>query len=369
MTVDSAAAMIGVHPESVTNWETGQSRPTVRQLEKAAKVYRQSFAAFFLPAPPATFKLPFHDFRKLPGGVDEPTSRELIFDVRASLDRREILLELTETKVEQFNLRASIKDDPEKLGDAVRGFIGISVATQTNWKDPPFAFREWRNAAEVKGVLVFQSTKSSLDEMRGYSIAEFPFPIVVVNRKDTPAARIFTLFHEMAHLMLRSSGICDLDPATQRIPADEATETFCNRVAGAVLVPRDHLLSLDIVNAHDGDNWDDNEIADLARLYSVSREVVLRRLLTFNLTNDRFYRLKRSQYQAQIDKLREDEEREEKQGFVPPSTNVISTTGRPFVRTVLEALDSQQITTVDACQYLRVKFPQLDKIRAVLSQG
>ena len=65
-------------------------------------------------------------------------------------------------------------------------------------------------------MLVFQLQGISTDEMRGVSIAENILPVVAVNVKDKPNGRTFTLLHEFTHLLLRQSGICDLDESSLR---------------------------------------------------------------------------------------------------------------------------------------------------------
>jgi Zn-dependent peptidase ImmA (M78 family) len=139
------------------------------------------------------------------------------------------------------------------------------------------------------GVLVFQSTDIDLSEMRGYSLASQPLPVIVVNRKDSPAARQFTLLHELTHLMLHTSGLCDLEIGSGRRGAEHSTEVFCNHTAGAALVPRALLLSDPIVKSHRGIVWEDGELKSLAAAHSVSREVILRRLLIAGRTTQVFY--------------------------------------------------------------------------------
>ena len=73
--------------------------------------------------------------------------------------------------------------------------------------------------------------------MLGFSFAEPVLPVIAVNRKVRPNGQIFTLLHEFVHLMLRQSSICDIDEEPPRPPEEQRIEVFCNRVAGAALVP------------------------------------------------------------------------------------------------------------------------------------
>ena len=73
--------------------------------------------------------------------------------------------------------------------------------------------------------------KEFLDEMRGLCIFHDKIPIIILNGKDTPNGRIFSLFHELTHLLLAESAICGDD-----------VEIFCNSVAGEFLVPESDLI-------------------------------------------------------------------------------------------------------------------------------
>ena len=57
-----------------------------------------------------------------------------------------------------------------------------------------------------------------------------------------------TVLHELAHVMLREGGLCDLDDHTQRAPEELQAEIFCNMVAGATGID----LALLVVASDDG---------------------------------------------------------------------------------------------------------------------
>ena len=52
--------------------------------------------------------------------------------------------------------------------------------------------------------MVAQITGVSLSEMRGISMYYDTFPIIAINNKDFERAKVFSLFHEVAHLVRRS---------------------------------------------------------------------------------------------------------------------------------------------------------------------
>src|SRR6202044_2284517 len=96
----------------------------------------------------------------------------------------------------------------------------ISLEEQATWRSDSDAFRQWRFVLERAGILTLQATELQLAEARGFSISLRPLPVAVVNIKDAPRGRIFTLLHELVHVMLNDGGICDLH--------DADIEAYCN---------------------------------------------------------------------------------------------------------------------------------------------
>ncbi|WP_291158278.1 ImmA/IrrE family metallo-endopeptidase [Gemmatimonas sp. UBA7669] len=317
------------------------------------------FATFFLPEPPHGITRIPKDLRRHAGGVEEEVDSNILLDVRGSWERREIALELLASsggRAVRFGFSATISEDPEESGARLREVLGVELEEQVRWRDGRIGFNRLRAAAEGAGVLVLQTSDIELSALRAYSLAADELPVVVVNRKDAYAARSFSLLHELAHIGLKSEGICDLSTDSSMPPEEQQLEVFCNAVAAAALIPRDALLRLPDVRRHDGQTWDDAAIASLAKTFSCSREAILRRLLTFGLTTERFYQQKRSQWQLEY------ESRPAPGGFVPPPIDAVSLLGRPLVRLVLDGLSNDRITTSDAADYLGVRSKHLPAI-------
>ena len=91
----------------------------------------------------------------------------------------------------------------------------------------------------MRSGIVGNNTHRPLDvaEFRGFAISHPLAPLVFINSADAPAARLFTLLHELAHLWVGSSGISNASPATPGNVRRE--EVFCNAVAGEFLAPHD----------------------------------------------------------------------------------------------------------------------------------
>lgn len=376
---EQAAERARIPVERLLSWENGAEKPTVAQVRNLANVYRRPLAVFYLPEPPKTFAA-LHDFRRLPQrNPRHRWSPELHLAIRRARLRREVALDLHDTldlEIPKFSIRASLSDNAETVGRYLRESLGVTYDEQIRWRNKWVAFRAWRDAFEAAGVLVFQATDVSVDEMRAFSLDDWPLPVTVVNIEDHILARIFSMNHELVHIALRQTGLCDLSERRRTPPYEQQIEIFCNHVAGAILVPADQLLQESIVaKTAAPTSWADDDISSLAHRYSVGRETIVRRLLILGRTTEGFYRRKRQQYQKEFDRLkrrqaqRRAERREQESGGPMPSRMTVSTAGPLFTRLVLEAYQQEKITGSDLSDYLDIRFNHLSKVEEELARA
>ena len=359
MDVEEAAHKIGVKPETLAKWEAGEQRPTVRQLRDAAAVYKRPLAVFYLPEPPKEFDA-MHDFRLLHGAEEAERSPALALEIRRAIYRREIAISLSQEigeEIPEFAGQGTLNEDPDEFAKKVRGSLGLNQYDQPTFRNEYHAFNFWSEAIQERGVLVFQTSHVELVEMRGLSISERLMPVIVVNAKDTPRGRIFTLMHEYVHLFLHKGGLCDLEEGDAHSAEDEATEILCNRVAGAVLVPGPMLQEDDLVkNKRRTGEWDDKELGALSAKYQVSREVILRRLVIVGKATQDFYRQKRQQWLRQYAQMKRGK------GFISPTQESVRNNGPRFVKLVLRAYNEEAITASDVSEFLGIRLKHLDAL-------
>ena len=368
LTISAAAAKLAQPQHRLESWEEGLSRPTIRQLETIARVYKRPFEVFYLPEPPKDFQPLQHDFRRLPGQVAGLQSPELRYEIRRAHTRREIALELYEAAAEEpskFSLEAAITDDPEGVGRSIRSALGAGA--HPKWVGEYDSFNFWRSKLENAGILVFQAQRIERAEMRGFSVSERSLPVIVLNIKDSPAARTFTMVHELAHLMLREGGLCDLTEERFRRPPEMLrTEQFCNMVAGATLAPRTALLRDPRVEAKGEKraSWSDDELRPIAKRFGVSQLALLRRLLICERTTAAFYREKHEE--SEKNSSENDAAGRDDGGFAPPDRIAVSTAGPLFVRLVLANYRQDTITASAVSDFLAVRLKWLKKIEAAV---
>jgi Zn-dependent peptidase ImmA (M78 family)/transcriptional regulator with XRE-family HTH domain len=358
-----AAKKIGVKVSKLAEWESesGGSSPTIGQLRKAANAYKRPMAVFFLPEPPRDFDA-LKDFRRLPELTRLPATPKLSLEIRRAQMRREIALELAASigvDPPRIPTISSNLQDSDHVAATARQLLGVQLEEQYDWRGQYEPLHRWISALERNGVLVFQTGAVALDEVRGFSISAAVYPVIVINAKDSPRGRIFTLIHEFAHVLLNRGGLCDLHTTTRGGSQEEMTEVFCNQVAGTVLLPSREFLSEPIVTGKASRaTWTESEIRQLAEKYSVSQEVVLRRLLALGRISQSFYRQRRQELVAAYRKETEGTQG----GFVPHRVLKSRDLGRAFIRLVLEAYHTEAINSSDVAEMLGVKLKHLSTI-------
>jgi Zn-dependent peptidase ImmA (M78 family)/transcriptional regulator with XRE-family HTH domain len=361
--VDGAAGKLNVAPARVVEWEAGVSHPSLPQLRNLGRVYRRPIAVFFLPEPPVRGSQPIRDYRRHWGSESASISPQLHSEIETAHARRDLAVELLELEGESpasFRLRASHDEHPDEVARRFRRALGVTIEQQLAWTDRYAGFNAWRDAIEHIGALVLQMTEAASGEARGFSISTRPLPAVVANIHDMPRARSFTLIHELTHIALNESGVCDLHDTGR-------TEPFCNHVAGAVLVPAEVLLGQRLVETHDAlTDWRDADVATLSNRFSVSREVILRRLLILGKTTDEFYRAKREQY---LDEYEQDRERRRQEAAadgkpraIPQDLLAVARSGQYVSHLILSSYSHGRITASDVADYFGVRIKHLGPI-------
>lgn len=120
--------------------------------------------------------------------------------------------------------------------------------------------------------------KLEVSEFRGFAISNTFAPLIFINSSDAPAARLFTLIHELAHIWIGTSGVSNGSSSGR----DE--ERFCNAVAGEFLAPEDVFRNVWDSSIH----WEEN-LPFLATKFHISRLAVGRRAQDLGLISKEQY--------------------------------------------------------------------------------
>ncbi|MCX7867541.1 MAG: ImmA/IrrE family metallo-endopeptidase, partial [Limisphaera sp.] len=308
-------------------------------------------------------------YRRLPGIQPGKESPELRVAIRVMCQRREAAIQLSEElgySLPEFREVARLSESPLDVGRRLRSALRVSEQEQQQWQNEWQAWRRWREAVENIGVFVFQFPKVDLQEARGITLPSFPAPVIGINSKETSAgARSFTLMHELVHLALARGDEEDVALRERRSEADwQQVERFAEEVASAVLIPQPMLEEALRQISVRRDTWDVQRVRQLAARFRVTPLAMATRLRAagqFTWTGYRRWKQEWDAYVAQLPPRRG--------GFATPAEKTLGRAGRPFAQLVLEALDSNRITAVEACQYLDLRWDHLEKLRMELRVG
>jgi Zn-dependent peptidase ImmA (M78 family) len=259
-------------------WVEGTRYPTFNQLTELANTANIPFGYFFLDELPER-KYPIPHYRTQNNEPFTP-SHELLDTLDIVKQRqdwaKDILLENGAEPL-PFAGNFTPNSDPKLAAETISTILGATH----KWA---FSKRSWTNAlfflikrAEESGIFVVMNgvvgsnTKRSLTtkEFRGFVLYDDIAPFVFINGKDSIAGKIFTLIHEIAHVLIGESASFDLFRLTA---SDNNIEQFCDQVAAEFLVPT-FALAETMNQYHTDDTF------ELASLFKVSEIVIARRLL------------------------------------------------------------------------------------------
>jgi Zn-dependent peptidase ImmA (M78 family)/DNA-binding XRE family transcriptional regulator len=374
VTLEDAAKAAGVEAEVVQAWEKGTDAPTLNKLRALAAKYHFPLAIFYLAEPPQDFA-PLRDFRRLPDAEARDIGANLAYHIRNAYERRELALELYEDLREQarpFPLRARPTDNPENVGKAIREFLGIDADLQTRAARQQRAFDFWRRRLEDKNILVFVVSgphySVELKEMRGFAIAKDPLPVIVVNGRDnSQGGKVFTLLHELAHIILGESALSNGAGDSGTLSEERKIERFCDAVAAAAIMPRELVLSFEAATPTGERNWKEEVLGAMAHAIGVSREALIIRLITLRRATWDFYRRKADQYEEERRVAAEREDR--RPAAIRRPILLMSWNGRGFTRLVLRSYYDRKITLNDVSSYLGAKVNHIPDLERAAFQG
>lgn len=352
-----------ISAQTLRSWESGETAPTIEQLERLAyEVYRRPLAVFFFPKPPFE-ESPRKEFRTLPDQAIKEIPPSIRVQIRNALALQENLRELIgETgrpnKTLLSELRFNSKTTVKEMAADVRTFLGISVDDQKEWGDEDVAMKKWRDLLVENGIYVFKDAFKA-SEYSGFCLHAIDFPVIFVNNKNTKTRQIFTLFHELAHLLLGTGGIdTRRDTYISALTGeDRRIEVLCNKFSSALLVP-DEDFEMHLSNAGDTKGEWTRFIASGAKRYSVSREVILRKLFDRELVSQ-------EEYDSYVKSWALAKRGKKSKGGNPYRTKM-AYLGQKYVQTAFARYYQGRISTDQLATYLGLKVTGLPKMEALL---
>jgi Zn-dependent peptidase ImmA (M78 family) len=341
--------------EQVRNWEKGDSVPNFSQLKKLSALYKRPLAVFFLPVPPKE-KDSVPDLRTIGSRDHTELSPEFLIMLRKAraiqANASELRANLGYDRTFPFR-RYLVSDNPITLAAHVRDVFDMNTSVQFKSKTPDEFLEYLRGLVESTGVLTLKSGQHDsfpTEDCRAFTLADTEPYLILINNKDAEIAKTFSLMHEFAHVLLRTSSICNDYATFSTRRTANPVEVFCNQFAASFLVPADSLGSHLTLGRTEvlGEENIDAVIEALVRDYKVSRFVIIRRLRDIGLVDASLFNEKTAEWEND---------------YIPPKTErgtfslttIIKKNGVGYSNLVFDAYRQGKISRSRISQYLGFK--------------
>ncbi len=356
---NQAAEKTGVSAKRLSQLEGGEKQPTLDELKEFSKAYKRTVATLLLKKQPKEKPIP-HDRRTVDSKNIDRFHEKSIMAVRKARALAQSYLELKQemgSTPAKLNFFASIQENPKTVAIKLRRLLRFDELREI--KNINLALESYIEKVESLGIAIFQLSLSK-DNLRGFSIVDESIPIIGIKRgAETPHSKIFTLFHELGHILLNEGGLCDLsEKSTMEI------EKWCNAFSAEVLIPSLELLKMEkVIEQQKGSNkiWSKKDLVLLANHFHAGPLAILRSLLENKLTTPAFYKEKHQAWnKPAFGRSKNPEGRN-------IAKEAITEKGKTYVSLAFSAFDQNRIDLKDLSDFLGIKLSYIPKTRQLMN--
>lgn len=378
MSTGDLANKMNVPLERIEAWESGKQQPTLSQLKKLSAILEKPLEIFMYPVVP-TLPQPMALYRAVYGDYSAEIPTEILKIISHAKQFQAKLRELTNGQNPSKNLitKETFTGGVMDVVTQVRHFLNkmdISLQKQKERQTYAEAFDYWRNLFAEVGIFVIKDSFKD-PTYSGFCLDDPEYPVICVNNSMNHQRQIFTLFHELYHLLKKQNGVDithDDEEILPHLSSEMRTlERECDQFAAEFLVPTDDFQAelnkisdlQDILKYGDNDTVKKDCIIPLSRLYCVSQDVILRKLVdTQKMSIERYHEL-RPQYRSSV--LRNPNT---KSGGNYYATRV-AYLGRPYIQLVLEKQERYGFEDYVAADFLNIKTENLHHLVMAATRG
>lgn len=355
----NATEKTGLSAKRLTQLEEGEKQPSLDELKELSKAYKRTIATLLLTKPPKEKPLPT-DRRTIESKDIGYFHEKTILAIRKA---RALVVSLVELKqdagitIPKFQYKALIQYNPALIANKLRKELNLDEVRQ--FENINYALDAYTEKIEALGVAVFQLSLTQ-DQLRGFSMVDEVMPIIVIKRGGEQAtSKIFTLFHELGHILLNDGGLCDLSENT-----NQQIEKWCNAFSAEMLIPTSELLQMNIVieQKSNGEKiWAKKDLIELGNHFHVGPLAILRSLLENNLTTPAFYKDKHQAWnKPSFGRAKKPEGRN-------IAKETIKEKGKTYISLAFSAFDQNRIDLKDLSDFLGVKLSYISTTRQLLN--
>lgn len=357
MTDAELAETAKLGPARLRSIRSGAVEPNTTEFRKIAKALGRSPSFLFLPSPPA--RAPIVAAFRAPAGRSGAR--------RVRPDEQEALRLAARWQLVVGWVRGSLNEpteSPPKIPESasaatvaatLREWLEWDVELQRSATSPSAVLRELRSRIEDRGLLLLQFSLGS-QGCRGFSLPGH-VPLIAINSSYAPAARVYTVIHELIHVFRGDQSVCTDS-------RDDDLERLCERAAAAFLIPADDLVPYLDAYVTPGRVETVEDARRVANRYRVSLRAAGVRLIEMKRALQSLYELIESETEGGSNS-----------GFNPntePQTTPVRRLrelGDQVPRALIRARDEGVLSEIDVRRYLNVSGPQLEDIEHRLARA
>lgn len=352
--------------DRILAWEddTNPDCPTLNQAKELAACLHVPFAGLYMEAKniPDNQLPNLRNMRKIQLGFinDDSALNLAIIDI---IRERSLYLDICnqlDMQIPIFDLNVS-GEDVYRWADRIKNYFTIALSEQYACSSARQFYLYLKGKVEKKGIFIQSFTGVEVEEARGIAITDNILPIIGINEKDFYPAKSFSIIHEIVHIIKRQSTLCN-DLYSNFEMSQE--EVFCNAVAGEVLAPKDAITIL--VKEIKEEGFSLSNIDILAKKLSVSKEVVIRRLLDLDHINRSEYDTFTNEIKQKLDEeksIEREKRKEQNTGFFPkPALKAADRNSSALCNGISLGINENIISRYEASRYLGVNVKYLDNV-------
>ena len=334
---------LNINENVLNNWLNNREKLTYVQLQKFSKLAGMSPLIFL------SDKVP----EEKPGKIfrDYNENNKKSYKTLKTIKRIEFLQNIAgelydninkskEADIEKYNVGYK----PEDIAIIERKKFS-NFSEQKKFRSVYEALNKFKSEVENNNIIIMQFP---FNDIRGFSLIDKKPYFIVLNSKENPESRIFTLFHEYAHLLLYEDEL-----NTDNSSKDDEIETWCNNFASYFLLTDD--IIKECYNKFDGSVYD--KAHKISSQYKLSHSMIFYRFYKLGYTNEDTFK----KYVADskiIDNTRSGG------NYI---TKIKSNYGDRFINLVFENYRENEITLSDVLTYLDIKLESMHKLRGMMS--
>jgi len=338
-------------------WENGNDFPTYVQLEKLMSLYNYPIAISFFSTLPDIEDNKVN-FRTIPNEVIDSVDYLIIRLVNQAKAFQLYLDEIYQISGESPRNSLLTKSlDNQSMENLILIFkdkvLNMDLLKRKHKSSKEY-FDYLRDSLFELGIYVFKDSFHN-ESVAGFCIYHEMYPVIYINNKVSLTRQLFTLFHELYHLIRRTNGIDFLfDDFLKNYKYDLTVEFECNSFAAKFLVPKEDLAKE--VKSY-GNDFD--AIGKIANHFLVSRDVIARRMFDLGFLSYEDYFESKKIFEMDYVRVQHASDSKQKGDYYNTQMSYL---GNKYLELVYREYYKKNITLLDLSRYTNLKYSSLVQV-------